>query len=72
MDYHAWMILMRSLEYKDYAEETNREIANPGRPGSMAAGAARLIHFIRGRLRNDRQNMEQKTAARNEPGCHAC
>lgn len=72
MDYHAWMILMRSLEYKDYAEETNRVLANAGRPGRLTSAVARLMQLIRARLGRDRDNPDRKTAPRSGTGCHAC
>ncbi len=72
MDYHAWMILMRSVEYRDYTEETNRGFANPGQPGRLAAAAARLMRRISALLGRNRENLERKTASRGGTGCHAC
>jgi hypothetical protein len=72
MDYHAWMILMRSLEYRDYGEEINRGFANPRGPGRLTAAAARLVRRISARLGRGRENLERKTAPRSGTDCHAC
>ncbi|MHC1781554.1 MAG: hypothetical protein AB9891_02120 [Anaerolineaceae bacterium] len=72
MDYHAWLILEKSLGVLDYGNIYNSTVANSTESFRLASAANRLWIRIKGRLEHGKKELDPKKAAQNEGRCHAC
>jgi hypothetical protein len=72
MDYHAWIILEKSLGVLDYGNIYNRAIANPPRSFWLAAAAKRLWVSFKARLEHGKKERDVRNGTQNDGHCHAC
>jgi hypothetical protein len=72
MDYHAWVILEKSLGVLDYGNIYNRTVVNSAKRLKLAAAAKRLWISFRDRLEHGKKEIDPKNGTQNEGHCQAC